>query len=70
MFDSILGNLFGNKTETKKAVSGNVLNRIKRRKLNEISIWHHQGWKAKGYIFYNHFSISYCGLFYCKFFYL
>src|SRR3990167_10119393 len=34
MFDSILGSLFGNKkTETKKAVSSNVLNRIKRRKL-------------------------------------
>ena len=33
MFDSILGNLFGNKKEIKKTVSSNVLNRIKRRKL-------------------------------------
>lgn len=33
MLDSILGNLFGNKTETKKVVSNNVLNRIKKRKL-------------------------------------
>lgn len=33
MFDSILGNLFGNKTEAKRTVSGNVLNRIKKRKL-------------------------------------
>ena len=33
MFDSILGSLFGNKTETKKIVSGNVVSdRIKRRK--------------------------------------
>lgn len=33
MFDSILGSLFGNKTETKKSVSSSVLNRIKKRKL-------------------------------------
>lgn len=32
MLNSILGNLFGNKTETKKAVSNSVLNRIRRRK--------------------------------------
>lgn len=33
MFDSILGSLFGNKTETKKVPSSNVLDRIRRRKL-------------------------------------
>lgn len=33
MFDSILGSLFGNKTETKKIPPNNVLDRIKRRKL-------------------------------------
>ena len=33
MFDSILGSLFGNKTETKKSASSSVLNRIKKRKL-------------------------------------
>lgn len=32
MFDSILGNLFGNKTETKKSVSSSILNRIRKRK--------------------------------------
>lgn len=33
MFDSILGSLFGSKTETKKVPSSNVLDRIRRRKL-------------------------------------